>query len=100
MCECMIFPDTVEEFMEAYKVVDTEQVYTNGTEFVPIFRMKQWFEHISAQPARKKGKWIDINGNDEILKCSECHYQLLGKKYHDIWMVVPYTFCRCQMEGE
>ena len=50
MCECMTFPDTVEEFMEAYKVVDTDHVYSNGTEFVPIFRMKQWFEHISAQP--------------------------------------------------
>ena len=41
----MQFPKTVEEFMEDYKVVDTEHVYTNGTELVPIFRMKQWFEH-------------------------------------------------------
>lgn len=42
----MLFPDTVEEFMEQYKIVDTEQVYTNGAELVPIFRMKQWFDHI------------------------------------------------------
>lgn len=34
------FPDTVEEFMERYKIVNTD-----GTELVPIFRMKQWFEH-------------------------------------------------------
>lgn len=34
------FPDTVEEFMERYKITGTD-----GTEFVPIFRMKQWFEH-------------------------------------------------------
>lgn len=46
MADCMIFPDTVEEFMEQYKIVDTEHVYTNGTEFVPIYRMKQWFEHL------------------------------------------------------
>lgn len=45
MCECMAFPDTVEEFMNSYKIVDTEHVYTNGTEMVPIFRMRQWFEH-------------------------------------------------------
>ena len=51
MNDCMTFPDTVEEFMEQYKVVDTEHIYTNGSEFVPIFRMKQWFEHLpSAQP--------------------------------------------------
>ena len=49
MSDCMHFPDTVEEFMEEYKLVDTEQVYTNGTELVPIFRMKQWFEHEKAQ---------------------------------------------------
>ena len=46
MCvEKMMFPKTVEEFMEDYKVVDREQVYSNGIEFVPIFRMKQWFDH-------------------------------------------------------
>ena len=51
MSDCMTFPDTVEEFMEQYKITDTDHVYSNGTEFVPIFRMKQWFEHLpSAQP--------------------------------------------------
>lgn len=52
----MTFPKTVEEFMEIYKVVDTEGVYmSKGAELVPIFRMRQWFEHLpSAQPERKK----------------------------------------------
>ncbi len=54
MSEMMTFPDTVEEFMENYKVVDSEQVYSNGIEFVPIFRMKQWFDHLPpAQPQVK-----------------------------------------------
>ena len=44
MGEIMQFPETVEEFMQQYKITDTQQVYTNGTELVPIFRMKQWFE--------------------------------------------------------
>ena len=74
MSECMTFPDTVEEFMEQYKVVDTEQVYTNGTEFVPIYRMRQWFQH---EPERKKGKWIPMFdgkfcGGAYWFKCSEC----------------------------
>lgn len=51
MGDMMQFPDSVDEFMEKYKIVDTEQVYTNGAELVPIFRMNQWFEHLpSAQP--------------------------------------------------
>jgi hypothetical protein len=45
MCDVMSFPATVDEFMEQYKIVDREEVYTNGAEMVPIFRMKQWFEH-------------------------------------------------------
>lgn len=53
MADVMTFPETVEEFMEQYKITDTEKIYTNGTELVPIFRMKQWFEHLpSAQPER------------------------------------------------
>lgn len=44
MGEMMQFPKTVEEFMQQYKLTDTQQVYTNGTELVPISRMKQWFE--------------------------------------------------------
>lgn len=44
--QIMTFPDSVEEFMESYKMVDTEHIYSNGTEYVPIFRMKQWFEHL------------------------------------------------------
>lgn len=51
MGEIMQFPETVEEFMQQYKITDTKQIYTNGTELVPIFRMKQWFE-------AHKHRWI------------------------------------------
>jgi len=45
MADMMTFPETVDEYMEQYKITDTKQIYTNGAELVPIFRMKQWFEH-------------------------------------------------------
>ena len=45
MGDMMAFPASVDEFMEQYKMTDTEHVYSNGTEYVPIYRMKQWFEH-------------------------------------------------------
>ena len=73
MDDMQMFPDTVEEFMEQYKMVDTENVYSNGIEYVPIFRMKQWFEK---HPERKKGHWIhisdDVDGNSWY-ECSCCH---------------------------
>lgn len=51
MGEMMKFPETVEEFMQQYKITDSQQIYTNGTELVPIFRMQQWFE-------AHKRRWI------------------------------------------
>lgn len=51
----MMFPNTVEEFMEQYKMVDTEQIYSNGIEYVPIFRMEQWFAHQADIP-----RWIPV----------------------------------------
>ena len=72
MSDLMTFPDTVEEFMEEYKIIDTEQVYTNGAELVPIFRMKQWFEHLpTAKP--RTGKWIKgMLSPWSFANCSEC----------------------------
>ena len=49
MANVMEFPDTVEEFMNLYKVVDSDHVYSNGVEFIPIYRMKQWFEHTQSK---------------------------------------------------
>ena len=115
MPDCMTFPDTVEEFMEKYKVVDTDGVYmSKGSELVPIFRMMQWFEQLpSAQPEpsmeecaccvlskpeRKKGKWIEHNphtwGLGIVFECSEC-----GEKID----CEPSNFCpNCgaEMEGQ
>lgn len=95
MPDCMTFPDTVEEFMEQYKVVDTEQVYTNGTEFVPIYRMRQWFEH---KPERKKGKWINRDVPRQIhgISCAAPNWQCsVCKKwwFHNGEGLKWYKFC-------
>lgn len=70
MADAMTFPKTVDEFMEQYKIVDVEEVYTNGAELVPIFRMKQWFEH-----SEKHGRWVPVSerlpkqGQEVICQC-------------------------------
>ena len=73
MADVMTFPETVEEFMEEYKVVDSEHVYTNGTELVPIFRMKQWFAHLPIIEERKTGKWRAFKiGECDLIECTAC----------------------------
>ena len=67
MVDVMTFPASVEEFMEQYKMTDTEQVYSNGTEYVPIYRMRQWFEHCRNQ----QQPTIDAI---HVVRCYECKY--------------------------
>ena len=67
MSDMMTFPASVEEFMEQYKMTDTEHVYSNGTEYVPIYRMKQWFEHCRNQMKST----IDAV---EVIRCRECKH--------------------------
>ena len=67
MGDMMTFPATVEEFMEQYKMTDTEHVYSNGTEYVPIYRMKQWFEHCHNQQP------LTIDAVP-VVRCKDCKY--------------------------
>ena len=70
MGDMMTFPASVEEFMEQYKMTDTEHVYSNGTEYVPIYRMKQWFEHCRHQQR------LTIDAVP-VVRCRECkHYEM------------------------
>jgi len=35
----------MNEFMEQYSFIDTDEVYTNGSELIQVFRVKQGLEH-------------------------------------------------------
>ena len=78
MSEQMTFPETFDEFVEQYKVVDKEQVYTNGSILIPVFRVKQWLEHCeSIMPTCKVGDTVWINDYQYgVIPC------LVDKPYH------------------
>lgn len=81
--DCMRFPDTVEEFMEQYKVVDKEGIYmSKGAKLVPIFRMEQWFEHEKAQLSQEgttKGTTTDtISRQAAIDECNKRGAEHIG----------------------
>lgn len=62
MSEQMEFPETFETFAKEYGFEDDKEVYTNGSELIPIFRVKQWLEQddklrtIEADTAYECGK--------------------------------------------
>ena len=45
MAEMMTFPETFDKFVEEYGFVDEKEVYTNGSELIQVFRVKQWLDH-------------------------------------------------------
>lgn len=79
--DMMEFPKTFDEFVDSYGFIDTEEVYTNGSQLIPVFRIKQWFEHIKAlsenkgdlisrayiEPIVEELENICINGDEHIL---------------------------------
>ena len=98
MADCMTFPATFEEFAEEYKMVDSKEVYSNGIEYIPIFRVKQWLEH---QEALKHGY---DTGECNIFKCSVCGYGLddiyeADEKNYPVWNFNYCPHCGAKMDG-
>lgn len=56
MNACMKFPNTISEFIDDYKFKDSKKVYTNGSELISVFRVKQALEHYTCQHP----KWISV----------------------------------------
>ena len=73
--------------MEQYKMTDTEHVYSNGTEYVPIYRMKQWFEHCRDQQR------LTIDAVP-VVRCRECkHYEMgVCLKIYDVGAASRYAW--------
>ena len=60
MSEQMEFTNTFDEFAKEYGFKDDKEIYTNGSELIPIFRVEQWLEHIN-----KPTQMIDKSNFDE-----------------------------------
>lgn len=45
MSKMMQFPEKWEDFVGQYCFTDTEKVYTNGIELIPVFRIIQMMKH-------------------------------------------------------
>ena len=77
MSDAMMFPETIEEFIDQYKFIDTDQIYTNGSELIQVFRVMQWVEHeraLDAEPIRH-GHWVGIDDEPcESYECDKCGY--------------------------
>ena len=49
--DIMEFPSTFDEFAKEYGFKDKEEIYTNGSDLIPVFRVKQWLAYIKEYSA-------------------------------------------------
>jgi hypothetical protein len=49
------FPDTIQEFINNYSFKDIEEVYTNGSKLIPVFRVEQAIEHYMNKEDKNSG---------------------------------------------
>ena len=60
MADIMKFPNTMKEFIDSFSFKDSEEIYTNGAELIPVFRVEQGLEHYA--------KEIRANAIDDFVK--------------------------------
>ena len=60
MADIMEFPNTMKEFIDSYSFKDSKEIYTNGAELIPVFRVEQGLEHYA--------KEIRANAIDDFVK--------------------------------
>lgn len=53
MADMMYFPKSFMEFIKGYSFKDSDEVYTNGAELIPVFRVEQAVEHYEAEIRNK-----------------------------------------------
>lgn len=86
MGEQMQFPNKVEDFIEEYSFNDKNEVYTNGSQLIPVFRVEQMIEHYFKNQSQinlcdncqefypqcaGNPEFGDGIGNDNVIKCNQ-----------------------------
>ena len=82
MSDCMMFPKDWAKFIDDYSFEDKEEVYTNGSTLIPVFRVEQLIEHYFGRG------WIPVadllpEENDRYL-CNVKSFAFPGCSYHAI----------------
>lgn len=83
MSEQMEFPKTLDEFIKQYSFIDKKEIYTNGSELIQIFRIKQWEKHKQQENEKYKealSKLNEMNADNYNKYCEELKKNIELKK--------------------
>ena len=54
MGDCMSYPNDPVDFIKGYAFKDKQEVYTNGSDLVPLFRVEQMMDHYMEKEKSKE----------------------------------------------
>lgn len=77
MNDVMKFSKTFDEFIKQYSFFDKQQIYTNGSKLIQVFRIKQWEEHKEKENQELKKQLKEWKHH---LKCSKEMLDIQGQK--------------------
>lgn len=74
MADCMQFPNDWQDFLSQYSFADDKQIYTNGSDLIPVFRAIQLIEHLlQERPKQVRGYWKKDSQFSSVF-CSKCGF--------------------------
>ena len=53
MSDKMMFPENIYDFLSDFAFKDSEEIYTNGSMLIPVFRVEQALEHYGTEIRNK-----------------------------------------------
>lgn len=66
MSDCMIFPEDWHDFLKDYSFDDSEEVYTNGSRLIQVYRVEQLIEHLL------EAQTPHVMTLEEVKECDYC----------------------------
>ena len=74
MGETMTFPEDINDFLDFYSFIDTEQIYTNGSELISTYRVRQALDYYYPKEEEKDNNDV----NDFVNFVATCDKQLFS----------------------
>ena len=91
--DVMEYPPSWEDFAEQYSITDSEEVYTNGSKLVSLFRVHQMVKHYFAEPLSRPSVVRCRDCKHFMDKTNECNLQDDWNEFH--WLdVEPNGYCK------
>ena len=76
--DIMDFEDDWREFLRAYSFTDSEEIYTNGSDLISVFRVEQMVEHYFERTCH------ETNPKAPYFKCDACGMDDMGRT--ELWI--------------